>query len=121
MVEKKTYTIMKIDDKKLKNDRGTVGRGTYTATAPKNVAVKFAGDYFKKTKSDKKSISIVVRETTRGSNKSLFVYTAKRPARLSVPKVVYFNGKPVTYYFSEAKVMRDFAKTRAERKAAAHK
>jgi hypothetical protein len=63
---------------------------------PGAAAKKAATQLFKKSSTSKSQITFEIRETTQGSAKKTFKYTARR-TKLSTPKVVEIMGRPITY------------------------
>ena len=88
-----TYTVEK-------SETGFTG-GRYKSKSPAGAAKKAASRIFKTT--NKKTITLTIRETTQGSNKKLHKYEAKH-IKLPKPIIIKIKGVEIKYeYKTEVK------------------
>jgi len=77
--------------------------GRYKSKTPSGAAKKAASRIFKST--NKKSITLTIRETTQGSDKKLYKYEAKR-VKLAKPVIIKIKGNEIKYeYKTEVKAL----------------
>lgn len=90
-----TYTVEK-------SETGFTG-GRYKSKTPSGAAKKAASRIFKST--NKKTITLTIRETTQGSDKNLYKYEAKR-VKLAKPVIIKIKGNEIKYeYKTEVKAL----------------
>lgn len=90
MVEKKSYTV--------ESSAVDITGGRYKSSSPSGAAKKAARMLFRKCKKKVKKIRFVIRETTSGSGKKTFEYTATR-TKLAKPVVRVLDGVKVVNQF----------------------
>ena len=77
--------------------------GRYTSKNPLSAAKKAASQLFKKAAKTKhktkKQITLSLRETTVGSDKTVYEYVAKR-IKLKTPKVIEIKGVKIVYKYT---------------------
>lgn len=99
MGEKRTFTVESSNIQK--------SGGRYTSKTPNAAAKKAASQLFKKAASQllkkaaksKTQITFELRETTKGEDKKIHKYTAKR-VKLAKPKVITIMGNEITYRYT---------------------
>lgn len=91
MEDKRTFTI----DSSNVQEKG----GRYTSKNPISAAKKAASQLFKKAAKSKTQITFELRETTKGEDKKIHKYTAKR-VKLAKPKVITIMGNEITYRYT---------------------
>ena len=88
-----TYTV--------ENSETGFSGGRYKSKTPSGAAKKAASRIFKST--NKKIITLTIRETTQGSDKKLYKYEAKR-IKLAKPIIIKIKGNEIKYeYKTEVK------------------
>jgi|TARA_B000000475_G_scaffold271541_1_gene269641 hypothetical protein len=91
MGEKRTFTVESSNIQK--------SGGRYTSKTPNAAAKKAASQLFKKAAKSKTQITFELRETTKGEDKKIHKYTAKR-VKLAKPKVITIMGNEITYRYT---------------------
>lgn len=89
MTEKSnTYTV-------YSSDVGFTG-GRYKSASPAGAAKKAASRIFRTT--NKKTLTLVIRKTTQGSDKTLYKYKAEH-IKLKKPIILTIKGKEIKYEY----------------------